>query len=118
MIENLGIGIDIVDVNRFRNMPYDEKYSFYNNIFNQNEINYCLKFKDPYTHFAGKFALKEAVIKSINQKEAYSNIITDHVDKQPTVKILEKNEYKFLATISHEKKFAVGVVIAEKHIKI
>lgn len=118
MIENFSIGIDIVNVNRFRNIPYTEKTSFYNNIFNQNEINYCLKFKDPYTHFAGKFAIKEAVIKSINEKQGYLNIITDHVEKQPTVKIIGKNNYKFLVSISHEEKFAVGVVIAEKHSKI
>jgi len=114
MIENLGIGIDIVDVNRFRDTPFREKTSFYNKIFNKNEINYCLKFKDPYPHFAGKFAVKEAVIKSINKNESLLNIITNHINKKPTVIISEKNEYKFLVSISHEKNYATGLVIAEK----
>jgi len=114
MIENLGIGIDIVDVNRFRDTPFGEKTSFYNKIFNKNEINYCLKFKDPYPHFAGKFAVKEAVIKSINKNESLLNIITNHINKKPTVIISEKNEYKFLVSISHEKNYATGLVIAEK----
>ena len=118
MIESIGMGIDIVDVNRFRDVPYEEKASFYNNIFDQKEIEYCLKFKDPYTHFAGKFAVKEAVIKSINEKEKYSNIITNHEDKKPTVIISGKNEYRFLASISHEKNYAVGAVISEKVSKI
>ena len=114
MIENIGIGIDIVDVNRFRDIPYKKKTSFYNNIFNKNEINYCLKFKDPYPHFAGKFAIKEAVIKSINKNKSLLNIITNHINKKPTVIIAEKNEYRFLVSISHEKNYAVGIVISEK----
>ncbi len=114
MIENIGIGIDIVDVNRFRDIPYKKKTSFYNNIFNKSEIKYCLKFKDPYPHFAGKFAIKESVMKSINENESMLNIITNHINKKPTVVISEKNEYKFLVSISHEKNYAVGMVIAEK----
>ena len=43
MIENLGVGIDMVDVNRFRNMPYEEETSFYKGIFDKNEIDYCLQ---------------------------------------------------------------------------
>ena len=96
MIEDFGIGIDIIDVNRFRDIPYEKKTSFYNNIFNKNEISYCLKFKDPYPHFAGKFAIKEAVIKSINKNKSLLNIITNHINKKLTVIIAEKNEYKFL----------------------
>ena len=114
MIENFGIGIDIVDVDRFRKMPYEEKTSFYNSIFVKNEIEYCLKFNDPYPHFAGKFAIKEAVIKSINKNESLLNIITNHNNKKPIVIISKKNKYKFLASLSHEKNYAVGVVIAEK----
>ena len=29
MIENMGVGIDIIDVNRFRDMPFEKKSSFY-----------------------------------------------------------------------------------------
>ena len=114
MIENFGLGVDIVDINRFRNIPYEEKTSFYNKIFNKNEIKYCLKFKDPYTHFAGKFAIKESVIKSIDTKENFSKIITDHYNKKPIVSICGKNDYTFSASITHEKDYAIGIVIAKK----
>ena len=114
MIKNMGVGIDIVDVNRFRNIPFEKKPSFYKQIFHENEIKYCLKFKDPYTHFAGKFAVKEAVIKSIDIKENFSKIITDHQNKKPIVSISGKNEYEFSASISHEKDYATGIVIAKK----
>ncbi len=114
MIEDFGIGIDIIDINRFRDIPYEKKTSFYNNIFNKNEIVYCLKFKDPYPHFAGKFAVKEAVIKSINENKSLLNIITNYINKKPTVIITEKNKYRFLVSISHEKNYAAVIVIAEK----
>ena len=54
-IEN--IGIDIVSVNRFRNKIFSKNITFYNKIFSQSEIEYCNKFKSPYEHFAGKFAI-------------------------------------------------------------
>jgi len=114
MIENIRIGIDIIDINRFRDMPFKKKNTFYEKIFNKNEIEYCLQFNDPYPHFAGKFAVKEAVIKSINENMNLLDIITNHINKKPTVKISAKNKYKFLVSISHEKNYAVGVVIAEK----
>jgi holo-[acyl-carrier protein] synthase len=115
MTEKIGVGIDIIDVNRFRDMPFEIKSSFYEKIFHENEINYCLKFKDPYTHFAGKFAIKESVIKSINIKENFSKIITDHQNKKPIVSICGKNDYTFSASITHEKDYAIGIVIAKKN---
>ena len=66
-ISSIGIGIDIVKVNRFRIHPYESHKRFYKKLFSKSEIDYCLKFKDPYKHFAGKFAIKEAVIKSISK---------------------------------------------------
>ena len=115
MIEDLGVGIDIINVNRFRNMPFSKKISFYKKIFYENEINYCLKFKDPYTHFAGKFAIKESVIKSINTKENFLRIITDHQNKKPIVSIDGNKDYIFSASITHEKDYAIGIVIAKKN---
>jgi len=115
MTEKIGVGIDIINVNRFRNMPFEKKLSFYKKIFQDNEINYCLKFKDPYTHFAGKFAIKESVIKSIDAKENFSKIITDHHNNKPTVSIFGKNDYTFSASITHEKDYAIGIVIAKKN---
>ena len=43
MIENFGIGVDIVDINRFEKITYAEKPSFYNKLFTSSEIEYCLR---------------------------------------------------------------------------
>tara|TARA_B110000881_G_scaffold205027_1_gene207113 strand:- start:322 stop:525 length:204 start_codon:yes stop_codon:yes gene_type:complete len=51
-------GIDIVEVKRFRDIPFEEENNFYKKIFDSKEIEYCLKFKDPYPHFAGNLLSK------------------------------------------------------------
>ncbi|QLH09701.1 holo-ACP synthase [Candidatus Nitrosotenuis sp. DW1] len=116
MIEKLGIGIDIVNVEQFKKISYSAKPNFYKKIFLSSEIKYCLKYKDPYPHFAGKFAVKEAVKKSINEQILMLNIETSHSNSKPIVKLSGKwqKKYQFLASISHEKKLAVGIVISEK----
>ena len=116
MIEKLGIGIDITDVDQFKKISYSAKPNFYKKIFLPSEIKYCLKYKNPYEHFAGKFALKEAVKKAINERISILDIETSHSNSKPAVNLRGKwkKKYKFLASISHEKKFAVGIVISEK----
>ena len=114
MISNLGIGIDVVKINRFRNIPYEKNKRFYKKIFVPSEITYCIKFKDPERHFAGKFAIKEAVKKSISQKINMTDIETSHSKSKPAVRIKNNKKYHFLASISHEDEIALGVVISEK----
>ena len=114
MIKNLGIGIDIIEVSRFRKKQYEENKNFYKKIFVKSEINYCLKFKNSAERFAGKFALKEALIKSIDKKIRFSEIETSHLKSKPVVRIKKSEEkYNFIASLSHENDFAVAVVISE-----
>lgn len=114
MIENFGIGVDIVEINRFKKLDFEKKKRFYKKTFSKDEIKYCLKYKDAYRHFAGKFALKEAVIKSTNLKINLSDILTGYEQGKPIVNISHKNQYKFLVSITHEKNYAIAVVISEK----
>jgi len=116
VLEKISTGIDIVDTNRFKLLPYTANKKFYEKIFTPSEIQYCLSFEDPYSHFAGKFALKEALIKSINFKENLINIETNHIDSKPHVELKgENNEnYIFEASISHEKDYAIAIILSEK----
>ena len=65
MKKKFGVGIDMVEIKRFEDKTYQKNKKFYKKIFMQSEINYCLKFKNPGPHFAGKFAIKEAMKKSL-----------------------------------------------------
>ncbi len=111
-----GIGIDIVSVSRFKTKPFEENLEFYKKIFLNSEIEYCKKFKSPYEHFAGKFAAKEAVMKSIDENIGFLEIHTDHESSKPSIKLktLFKEKYNFMVSISHEKDYAVAVAISEK----
>jgi len=116
MIEKIRIGIDITSIEQFKKIPFSKKPNFYKKIFLSNEINYCLKYRNSSEHFAGKFAIKEAVIKAINEKISMLDIETSHLNSKPIVNLRGKwkKKYILLASISHEKKFAIGVVISEK----
>ena len=113
MIEKFAIGIDIVDVNRFSSKKFSENKEFYSKIFTKNEINYCTKFKNPYTHFAGKFALKEAVIKAIKKKINFLDIETLHQKEIPYVNLIDYPNSTSISSISHENTVAVAVFLIE-----
>ena len=112
---NEGLGIDIVDINKFKKITYSSKPHFYEKLFLKSEIDYCLRFKNSAERFAGKFAAKEAVLKSVSGKISFLDIETLHSNDKPIVKLRNKKQkYNFLVSISHEKNFAISVVISKK----
>ncbi len=114
MLSNIGIGIDIIEINRFNEKPFKENENFYKKIFNDSEIQYCLNQKNSSQSFAAKFAIKESVIKAINNQIEFLDIITDHVSSKPIVSLIGDSSYTFLVSVSHEKSLAIAVVISEK----
>ena len=116
MIENSGVGIDIVEVDRFKKKKYEKNKIFYKKIFVCSEINYCLKFKNSAERFAAKFAIKEAVIKSIYEKIHFIDIEIIYKNAKPGIKLRNslQKKYNFLVSVSHEKNLAVAIVISEK----
>ena len=117
MSKSFGIGVDIVDIEQFKKIPYDSKPNFYRKIFSNSEIKYCLKFKNPYEHFAGKFAIKEAIKKAVSDKISLLDIETYHSKSKPMVRLKSKlaRKYVFHVSLSHEKKLAVAVVISQSN---
>ncbi len=113
MKKKFGVGIDMVEIKRFEDKPYQKNKKFYEKIFVQSEINYCLKFKNPGPHFAGKFAIKEAMKKSLDESIDFLDIITKHKNLKPTVNLKINNSYVFYASVSHEKDYAIAIVISQ-----
>ena len=116
MIEKLGIGTDITDINKFKKIPYITNKKFYEKMFLPSEIKYCVKYKNPSPHFAGKFAVNESVIKAISEKISFLDIETFHSNSKPQIRLKGKinKKYAFRASLSHEKNFAIAVVISEQ----
>ena len=114
MLEKIGIGIDIIDTVRFKEKPFETNEDFYKKIFHDSEIKYCLEHANSSQSFAAKFAIKESVIKSINKQISFLDILIGHLDSKPTVTLLNDHSYNFLVSVSHEKLYAVAVVVSEK----
>ena len=84
-MEIFNIGIDIINIERFKKKEYAKNKKFYQKIFSKSEIEYCLEFKNSSEHFAGKFAIKEAVRKSLKEKVPFNKILTTHKNSKPRI---------------------------------
>lgn len=60
----LGIGNDIIEVSRIKNILNRYSKRFLSRVFTPLEQVYCLKRKDPALHLSGRFAAKEAIVKA------------------------------------------------------
>jgi len=61
----LGIGNDIIEIERIRKSIDTYGLRLISRLFTTKEQDYCLKYKDPVPHFAGRFSAKEAVVKAL-----------------------------------------------------
>lgn len=64
-----GVGIDMVEVERFRSLLSKKKTATLERIFTDMEVAYCISYRDPAPHFAGLFAAKEAASKALGTRE-------------------------------------------------
>jgi len=61
----LGIGNYIIEIERIRKSIDTHGLRLLSRLFTTNEQDYCLKYKDPVPHFAGRFSAKEAIVKAL-----------------------------------------------------
>ncbi len=64
----IGTGIDIVEIDRFKESVKKYGSSFLKKIFTSNEISYSRKRRFSDQHFAARFATKEAVLKAFGDE--------------------------------------------------
>ena len=63
-----GLGIDSVQVGRFRRVAARRGKPFLRRLFTPGELKYCLAHADPMPRLAARFAAKEALLKSLGTK--------------------------------------------------
>jgi len=63
----LGIGIDLTETRRIKELIKKHGASFLDRVFTEGEKSYCLGKMDPYPGFAARFAAKEALFKALGQ---------------------------------------------------
>ena len=64
MSEILGTGIDVVELPRIRGAIERHQDRFLKKVYTQQESAYCMRKKDCWASFAGRWAAKEAVFKA------------------------------------------------------
>ena len=57
-------GVDIVEISKLKKV-FTHSKDFAEDIFTEKEREYCLSKKDPFPHFAARFAAKEAGLKAL-----------------------------------------------------
>ena len=104
------IGVDIEKTNRFK-LPR-AKTSFLRSIFSDKEIDICRRKKTPHISLAGKFCVKEAVVKVLRGDVDIRNIeVLNTITGEPEIYISGQKRSDIKCSISHTKDTAIAVVI-------
>lgn len=125
----IGVGTDILRIERIRNSFYDENHAFLHRTYTVNERNQAMQRHDPVLYFATRFASKEAVFKALgiggdlirlNDIEILNNEIG-----QPQVTLL--GDLKLTAdgkrieavhiSLSYDTEYAIAFAVAERYDK-
>jgi holo-[acyl-carrier protein] synthase len=120
----IGTGIDVVKVDRIRQAVDRTGQRFLDRVFSKEELDHCMKRKDPYPSLAARFAAKEACIKAV---PSIGFVVVADVetgmspDGKPYIKARGKLAEAFERagvsrahlSLTHEKEYAVAMVILE-----
>jgi len=112
------IGVDCEEISRFRRIPFKKRAEFYRRVFTPAEISYCTSFRDPYPHFAARFAAKEAVIKALSGITSFALVhieIRNRKNGSPVVAIapgrLKIRRPYIRLSLSHSRSHAIAFVL-------
>jgi len=120
----MALGTDITEVDRIRRIA-QEHPQFLTTVFTPAEIAYCQSKKNPYQHFAARFAAKESVMKAIGKGWLQGIAWTDiEVVTLPSgkpeirpgttlaVEMRAQGIAGFEVSLSHCREYAIAVVSA------
>ena len=114
MKQFLATGIDIVEVNRFKNFNKKSRLAF--NTFTEKELSDCFSRANPSASLAARFAAKEAVCKAFGNLDISLTVKDVEVvkDLNQSVKVIIKknivnlDNYKISLSLTHEGSLAVA----------
>ena len=126
-MEIYGIGTDVVNIKRMRDILKRKGDKFKKRIFRKKEIDYCEKKKDPPPFYAKRFAAKEAFSKALGTGISSGinfidiEIINDKSGK-PSIKVMgstlkclkkkiKKEKYKIYLSLSDDSPWAQATVL-------
>lgn len=112
----IGTGIDIIEIERVKKAIERWGHHFIDHIYTSAELEYVQQFKNPYAHYAVRFAAKEAVFKALERQQGVSwkDIeILNASDGRPYCELHRHSidRQKILISLSHSKYYAVASAI-------
>jgi holo-[acyl-carrier protein] synthase len=118
----LGIGIDIIEIERIKESVDNYGDSFLNKIYTKTELDYSLSRKNKYQHLAARFAAKEAIYKALSwdtdKVYSWQDIeIYNEVNGLPKVKLFGQLkdylglEKELKISMSHSENYVTCVAI-------
>ncbi len=120
-----GIGIDIIKVERMKEVVERWGERFLHRVFTGNEIAYCYEKKYPYLSLSVRFAAKEAIIKALGRRGsiAFTDVeISNDSHGKPAIlahgeldSALKRNSIRCShLSLSHERDYGVALVVLER----
>lgn len=107
-----GIGVDMIEVARFRAVLRRKQDRFLRSTFSRIEQSYCRAFRDPAPHFAGTFAAKEAVQKTLNSSVPLRSIeVRREKSGKPAVWLKGRRSKSCFISITHTGRLACAIAI-------
>ena len=124
----VGLGTDIIEIVRIGQMIERHGEIFLQRVYTDGEIRYCQRRKECYQHFAGRWAAKEAVMKTLGtgwtRGVSWQDIeVRTRKSGQPTINVTgtardfaRKMEIdEILITISHCRNYATATAVALRY---
>lgn len=111
-----GIGIEAIEIERFKKAGERWGDRFYKRIFTRHELSYCLKKRSPHVHLSARFAVKISVMKALNEPLGFKDIeVRRDGLGLPTVKLKRVvRGVKLKVSITHDAGLSIAEAIAEK----
>ena len=114
--DNISIGTDIEEIERFKNKSRENDSHFLSKIFTEKELDYCFKDKQSAQHLCVRFCAKEAVVKALSNFNItdvyYSDIeILNHENGSPYCTIFKYPKIQVKVSLSHSKIYATATVL-------
>lgn len=127
----ISVGIDIVQISRIKrmveNIDFSKNENVLNSVFTKREIKHCSSFKNPYKHYAVRFAGKEAFLKALGTGLKKNILFSDieflnDKNRNPYAicygdvkkKLLQNNIKRTSVSFSDSRENAVALVILER----
>lgn len=124
----VGLGTDIVEIARIGQMIERHGELFLQRVYTEEEIRYCQKRKEAMQHYAGRWAAKEAVMKTLGtgftRGVGWQDIeVVNQKSGQPVIRLTggarefatQRGIDDVLITISHCRAYATATAVAMQH---